>query len=435
MREILFISHATPMDNEFAVWLATKLQLHGYKVWVDVQELDPAVDFWKTIEATIRDETVKFLFVASCDSTSGKRDGVNKELAVADRVRKTLDDFIVPLRIDNVSFDSFPVEIIRQNAIDFKGDWAIGLVNLLEYLEKKKVPKTVKKSDDMELALSRWRSIKSSVSNFPIQNEEYYYSNLYPVILPKHLYSYHAQEVEEVLKSNHIPMCKKGSIVVSLICPECLSKLCCCKTESCSFNFRETLLSLNEISVWGIKIYGINRICTDLLGWTIGEFFYKKKMFRFKGGDSKRARARYYFSYGTKSKRSAESRPKFLAGKYYEEFWHYGVSAYFTKEPYMGFVLKWHLIFTDKQYRELSDSRQVSARRRKGRLFFNKEWLDLLKSAIYYLSDGNAEINIDTCCSNNRLTVHSEPYVFKTDIGYVEPTNQSGLNSEGIYDD
>ena len=61
----IFISHATPDDNEFAAWLATKLELHGYDVWVDIHKLNPATDFWKTIESTIRNDAVKFLFAAT----------------------------------------------------------------------------------------------------------------------------------------------------------------------------------------------------------------------------------------------------------------------------------------------------------------------------------------------------------------------------------
>lgn len=45
MKDTIFISHATPTDNIFAAWLATKLELCGYKVWVDINDLAPSVDF------------------------------------------------------------------------------------------------------------------------------------------------------------------------------------------------------------------------------------------------------------------------------------------------------------------------------------------------------------------------------------------------------
>ncbi len=169
MRTKLFISHATPTDNKFAAWLAARLELHRYDVWVDIRALDPAVDFWDTIESTIREGSIKFLFVATRESILGNRDGVKKELAVADRVRKAgSTDFIVPLRVDDVSFDDFPVEIVRQNAIDFNGDWGEGLIKLLDYLEKQNVSKTKSVSEQMGEALQRWKTATES-NNFTTQ--------------------------------------------------------------------------------------------------------------------------------------------------------------------------------------------------------------------------------------------------------------------------
>lgn len=49
MKDTVFISHATPADNTFAAWLATKLELCGYNVWVDINNLSPSVDFWNKI--------------------------------------------------------------------------------------------------------------------------------------------------------------------------------------------------------------------------------------------------------------------------------------------------------------------------------------------------------------------------------------------------
>lgn len=118
MKDTIFISHATPTDNIFATWLATKLELCGYKVWVDLNDLAPSVDFWNTIDQTIRNDAVKFIFVMSNASIDPNRDGVQKELAVADKIRRQNPNFIVPVRIDNVSYNDLPVEILRLNAIE-----------------------------------------------------------------------------------------------------------------------------------------------------------------------------------------------------------------------------------------------------------------------------------------------------------------------------
>jgi hypothetical protein len=38
-RQALFISHASPEDNAFTVWLGAKLAAAGYEVWADVLRL------------------------------------------------------------------------------------------------------------------------------------------------------------------------------------------------------------------------------------------------------------------------------------------------------------------------------------------------------------------------------------------------------------
>jgi hypothetical protein len=46
MRKTIFISHATPDDNDFTKWLALKLIGLGYDIWCDILFLDKGVDFW-----------------------------------------------------------------------------------------------------------------------------------------------------------------------------------------------------------------------------------------------------------------------------------------------------------------------------------------------------------------------------------------------------
>ena len=50
MREMVFVSHANPEDNEFARWLALRLAGEGFPVWCDLTELLGGEDFWKDAE-------------------------------------------------------------------------------------------------------------------------------------------------------------------------------------------------------------------------------------------------------------------------------------------------------------------------------------------------------------------------------------------------
>lgn len=65
MRDIIFISHAAPEDNDFTRWLSLQLIGLGYKVWSDVLKLKGAEDWWPVIEKEIRENTIKFVVVLS----------------------------------------------------------------------------------------------------------------------------------------------------------------------------------------------------------------------------------------------------------------------------------------------------------------------------------------------------------------------------------
>jgi hypothetical protein len=65
MKDTIFISHATPEDNEFTIWLASRLELLGYKVWVDKNELLGGEVFWADIEDAIKNKAIKVLLVYS----------------------------------------------------------------------------------------------------------------------------------------------------------------------------------------------------------------------------------------------------------------------------------------------------------------------------------------------------------------------------------
>src|SRR5438094_2177783 len=101
-RQVVFVGHANPEDNEFAKWLTLKLASLGYRAWSDVTRLFGGEDFWRDIERVIRDEAIKFLYVLS--RQSNQKEGALRELRVADVTRKKhgLSDFIIPLRIDDL---------------------------------------------------------------------------------------------------------------------------------------------------------------------------------------------------------------------------------------------------------------------------------------------------------------------------------------------
>src|SRR6266566_1485015 len=89
-RDTVFISHATPHDNDFVRWLGTRLTGHGYKVWADLFGLKGGNPFWSTIEEALRHHASKMIFVVSKASVDPGRTGTLNELSVADALRSWL---------------------------------------------------------------------------------------------------------------------------------------------------------------------------------------------------------------------------------------------------------------------------------------------------------------------------------------------------------
>lgn len=141
MRDIIFLSHANPDDNEFTRWLALRLGAKGYPVWCDLAKLLGGEDFWKNIENELRERTVKLLYVLS--RKSNHRNGTLKEMAFANGIAREegLADFVIPLSVDDLPHTQVNIELNRLISIPFEHGWAAGLNQLLTKLDEDNVPK------------------------------------------------------------------------------------------------------------------------------------------------------------------------------------------------------------------------------------------------------------------------------------------------------
>jgi hypothetical protein len=139
-RDTILITHANPEDNTFAIWLASRLTMSGYKVWLDVRTLRGGQDFWRIIDEQLRDHAIKQIVLVSEHIS---KSGVQKELAMGDARGKKLgdSDFMIPIRLSNVPHGEFPPELIRRNSYDAFPNWAAVLQPLLETLADANVPR------------------------------------------------------------------------------------------------------------------------------------------------------------------------------------------------------------------------------------------------------------------------------------------------------
>src|ERR1044071_6268861 len=99
-RSVVFISKATPGDDEFVLWLAPRLEAAGYEIFADILTLEPGTRGRKEITETLQQRGIKMLL---CGRTATlERESVQEEIGIAEDLVKELADkkFIIPLRLE-----------------------------------------------------------------------------------------------------------------------------------------------------------------------------------------------------------------------------------------------------------------------------------------------------------------------------------------------
>lgn len=137
-RTTVFISKATPGDDEFVLWLAPRLEAEGYRVFADIRALQAGDRWRKVLTQTLQQDAIKMLLCCSDETLA--RDGVQEEIGIAEDLKKELNDprFIIPLRLARFK-KVFGIGELQY--IDFERGWSDGLDKLLDILKRQNVPR------------------------------------------------------------------------------------------------------------------------------------------------------------------------------------------------------------------------------------------------------------------------------------------------------
>ncbi|MCE7044395.1 toll/interleukin-1 receptor domain-containing protein [Dyadobacter sp. CY312] len=442
MKDTIFISHATPEDNEFTIWLASRLELMGYKVWIDKKELLGGETFWKDIETSITVHSIKFLLVYSKNICyDGQKDqvksGIQKEINFARSVvsdNPALKDFFIILHLDDSPFDLFP-GAIDVNQIPFSSNWADGLTALLKKLQKDEAPKSSKR---ITSTAANWYLDHYLIKNPVIKKKELYFTNWWNTeSLPEYYFILrfaNEKQAQAVLEVN--------------------DKILLTRNANCIVSFKVDLnfvvpIETETSNVKPLEVFKI-KISELLLGFgsesfptqTDAENYFKKLLKRGLHNLLKKNGLRTYelssknlAYYHTPSslptlkvafkypfKNDGKTKRKNLFGKHLTiGKWHYAVSFKAVLQPFLGFKLASHIIFTSNGYRALKDPElQHSHRRKKGKRMFNEEWRDLLVAFINSLKDSNEKIEFMSNVEE-KLTMKNMVEMFWSDFGYIDP--------------
>jgi hypothetical protein len=438
MRDTVFVSHANPEDNDFALWLTLQLASHGYAAWCDLTKLLGGEDFWSDIETTIRERTYKFLYVLS--RSSNHKQGCLNELSVAQGVAKSRDfrDFVIPVKIDDLPYTETNIRLNSLNAIRFTKGWADGLRVLLAKLEEDGTPKHPAFSPSV---VTDWWQTYRRADEGVLQQPEDYLTNWFPSLtLPEEIYIHRLTRygggVAEISTVLPYPAIKHGSYVLSFataqdLRPAVIEPTELLETTSCSC----TMFQNGDCADPVIKRQEARNYLVNLLrqAWEL-ELQRRAlpvftlsggvKCFYFTQGMAERDRVtfvgvkgrltyRQIIGYSTISRRSDSESTK--------RYWHFGIQLKPLLHPVQAFAAKPHVLFSSDGETIWEDTKASHrARRNECKNWWNAEWRDRILAAMTWLADSDGMIALPLG-SDHSVTISALPLTVSSPVTYRDP--------------
>jgi len=419
-QEKIFISHKGPEDNYFAAWLASKLKQLGFEVWLELDKLISGDAFWPSIEEAIRQESIKFLVIISqsyLESIKNPRSGIFKELSCADRV--DVKNFKTPIRIENIDRDTYPVQLMGLNDIDFYNNWQNGLDKLLESLEKEGIhPDSAKREDPMNFWLGAF-DIKYIENSEP----EQLYTNWFPVELPQKIY------VHRILVKDHVSLIEipysfleySDRHISFFPASDYPPGIECMSTVSLDIQdiINEQAVPIDDSLVFNQP----RKKVVELLNKVFRDFLTHSKLKSYEQANGDVFYFPNYDSHGKRISLKAIGKTNVsVTGKTKGNFWSYGISHYASLYPFSYFKINSHIIFETKDLAVLPQEEQHTLRRAFGFDWYNRDWLDTMIGMMLKLSRSHPENKISIpISSTENLMIDAIPYSVTTEFGYYEP--------------
>jgi hypothetical protein len=434
IRDTIFLGHANPEDNEFTLWLHSKLTNEGYKVECDLTFLTGGEnDFWKSIQDLLENGTAKYILIHSKDAFLKQGVIAEWELANAIANEKHISDFRLVCKIDDVSFAS-RIGLNVMNQIRFDKSWGYGLKQLLAKLKKDNVPCGRKNQYSIDDWIKNWYS----TNPFLKKKVEKYYSNWFAIPeLPEEINFYeYDNNTQASLIANQIqeyPVIVHDKYLITF--------LKSVPTTSAEIDFEVTAKSKlivptrlyqDNHDTYDFPGHGdLKKFLVRLLKDALFKYFEKRNITFYEMSARQRC---YYYKDGQLENNKVPylyegklNRPKQLIGTYFQDKWHYGIRIQPILRPFLRIAIKGHLLFS-KDGQSLWESKKelATARKSKGKGFFNADWRNLMLAFIHSLADkeGNILIPLSESFSAN---ISNTPVVFTSRYGYDEPPSNARI--------
>ena len=446
-RDIIFIGHATPEDNEFTLWLQSKLKNEGYNWECDLSFLlGGEADYWKNLQDLLEHQSIKYILVVS--SVTFDKSGVLDEWEHCKSIERQyqLRDFIIPVKVDNSPFNS-RMGLNRKNIISFENNWGEGLKRLLRKLAFDEVPKITANTNSI---MDWYDNVYTTYSGIEYREKDLFYSNWMKIpILPKkvHFYKFYNEEQAKAVAKNLIfPGFRHGNMIVTF--QKTLNYYLVEENLEIQPQEHITRDSIDAIQRYDSDVFPTYGDFRRLLVRLLRECFesYLKEM-QLKIYELSNSNCYFFEHKEEKSKGrffiNGKAKNIGITGKYYDAFWHFGISFRPMLYPELCLSFKSHIIFTDDGVNPWTDKKQMhSARRNKGKTMHNKEWRDQLLAFFACITNTESEEIVLIVAEEETITLSPTPITFEAKFSYIEPNDEerlkpidSYLDEEEFYED
>jgi hypothetical protein len=420
-RTVVFITHAAPEDNEFALWLSSKLAMAGFRVWVDGRRLRGGADFWDEINRVLRHEAIKQVVAFSKHCT---KDGVKKELAIGEVIRKSLPDpnFIVPIRIDETAFSDAPPEFLRDQIIDAYPNWHDCLGELFKTLSEAGVPQ-----DDHPdaSALNTIVEAREEGRRFIVERPEALLTNWFPITPPPAIRYYRFDGIQDQMRAwlsdckiPHVPM---GRLAGTFSDPPSFANASSfvqnTPTEyDISFTDFISGTSLGPYLDRGSAtkdVVNLLRQHFDQLaksrgllpvafanrdvGWFFPDDLLPANTIAFQTLDGRRIR-------------------RAMSGKFKKVRWHACLVAKPRVWPELVYRVHLNIVLSEDGKTPMAGEKTHTRRRRLTRSWWNNVWRDRLLAAMHHLADGSTSITVSA--GDNKFKIATTPLQSTVPVSY-----------------
>ena len=428
-RKLLFISHANPADNNFTIWLGSRLSAMGFEVWADLQDLKYGSKHWRIIEDKIRNEAIKVLVVTSFSSRNAE--GVENEIYIAKGIEKELNlsDFIIQLKIDNLPYSQLPPALNNRLAISFKNNWRDGLTKLVKQFDEENVPR----KEEASSAVNMFSEVLKDKSDKIVDIEEPSFLSWLPVNYPDKIEVYtfpgSSKTMSDSMVSLGIPAFSFSNTMITFALPETVSYSTKVPTDNLQYAQSTTENWINELSLseFAIQRSDRRRAFNGLLNISWELMLQKRGLIEYQLSNE----AAYFFptENGLKIKQQYSdpmgrlTGPVTLVGKSakYSALWHAAISAKSFLYPIPAYSVRLHVAFTDDGLKSVASGEKAFRMRRSFcKNFWNDRWRRLLFAFFSKLSDEQDQIIVETGGDESILVDYpislATPYSIESDL-------------------